>query len=57
LYGVKKFQTWIYVTNPSVELAVFEDFYETMYEVNLTDIGFKFAFGVNDYKTGQPLDD
>jgi hypothetical protein len=27
------------------------------YKVNLTDIGFKIAFGVNDYSTGVPLDD
>jgi len=25
--------------------------------VNLTSIGFKIAFGVNDYYTGKPLDD
>jgi len=25
--------------------------------VNLTDMGFNIAFGVNDYTTGQPFDD
>ena len=56
-YGLKRFQTWVYVTNPSVELATYQNFYEPKYEVNLTDIGFKIAFGVNDYKSGKPLDD
>lgn len=33
------------------------NYFERSYEVNLNEIGFKLAFGVNDFATGKPLDD
>jgi len=36
---------------------LFKNYFLKSHEVNLTDLGFKIAFGVNDYATGKPLDD
>jgi hypothetical protein len=47
----------IYFQNPTINQATIQNQYDKDYKVNLTDIGFKIAFGVNDYTHGNPLDD
>ena len=57
LYAIIKFQMLIYFQNPQIGQAVLKTYFDIDYKVNLTDLGFKIAFGVNDYKNGSVLDD
>ncbi len=47
----------IYFQNPQIGQAVLKTYFDIDYKVNLTDLGFKIAFSVNDYKNGSVLDD
>ena len=38
-------------------VSKFKDYYDSSFQVNLTDIGVKFAFGVVDFDTGKSLED
>ncbi len=46
----------IYFQNPTINQATIQNQYDKDFQVNLTDLGFKIAFGVNDYSHGTPLD-
>ena len=56
-YAFKKGQIFLFKENPTIQEATFSNYYDKNYQVNLKDLGFKIAFGVNDYKTGEPYDD
>ena len=56
-YALQKGQIMLYKENPDIYVATFENFFEPSYEFKLEENGFKIAFGVNDYRTGQPYDD
>ncbi len=57
IYSLQKFQILISRTNPTVTVAEMFNYFERSYEVDLNEIGFNLAFGVNDFATGKPLDD
>lgn len=57
IYSIQKFQILVTRTNPNVTVAEMYNYFERSYEVDLNDIGFNLAFGVNDFATGKPLDD
>jgi hypothetical protein len=43
--------------NPDIFVSEFSNHYNTKHSVELANIGYKIAFGVNDYRTGKPYDD
>ena len=56
-YALKKGQIFLFKENPTIQEATYSNYYDKDYQVSLKELGFKIAFGVNDYKTGEPLDD
>lgn len=56
-YTYQRFMKLILRENPDIQIATISNFYDKDYTVNLSEIGFKLAFGVNDYKDGKPYDD
>lgn len=47
----------LFYENPDIYVANFSNWFDASHEVHLHEIGFKIAFGVNDYRNGVPYDD
>ena len=57
-YIVEKFHILISHSNPTISTATFKNYYDFQRQLNLEDIGFKVAFGIEDgHKNFAPLDD
>lgn len=56
-YGIQKGMELIYRNNPIVNLSDEANAYDASDVVDLNAIGFKIAFGVGDFLTGESLDD
>ena len=57
-YIVEKFHILISHSNPNISAATFKNYFDFQRQLNLQDIGFKVAFGIeNGHKNFAPLDD
>jgi hypothetical protein len=57
VYSIQKLQILFLHKNPSITVATTNDYFDRSYQVDFNKVGFKIAFGVNDFATGKPLDD
>jgi len=56
-YAISRFKVLIYRENPTITVADLLNVYDARREINLDEIGFKIAFGVEDYYSGYALND
>lgn len=56
-FAFQRFQELIYHSNPVISVARVVDAFDASHKVNMTENGFRMAFGVNNFKDNAPLDD
>ena len=54
---VQRLQQLITYNNPVISQALLTNIYDASHQFDLTENGFKIAFGVNNFRTAAPLDD
>ncbi len=52
-----KFEKWAFKKDPTINNSIHEHHFTDDYIVDLTDIGYKVAFGLINSETGQSLND
>ena len=56
-FAIQRLQTLIFHKNPVISLAKMQDNWDPSHKVDMTQLGFKVAFGVNHFRTLKALDD
>ena len=56
-FAIQRLQTLIYHQNPNISLAHVQDYWDPSHKVDMTQLGFKLAFGVGHFRTFKALDD
>lgn len=55
VFGVQRFQKLYYRKGPDINVENISNYFKADEELNLSDLGFKIAFGVMNYKDRIPL--